>query len=150
WGSKISQNLNSTNTQILVAGDGLITNNDPHVWLSPALIKQEAKKIATALESLDKENAKYYAQNEKDLEQKLDQINQIFKLGLINCKTRSFVTSHEAFGYLAKDYGLNQIAIDGLSPDEEPSLSRLANLTSVIKESGVKYIFFETLASPKL
>jgi len=63
--------------------------------------------------------------------------------GLANAKEKSFVTQHAAFNYLALDYGLKQVPISGLSPDSEPSASRLAELTEYIKKNKIKYIYFE-------
>jgi len=51
---------------------------------------------------------------------------------------------------MASDYGLTQIPIAGLSPDAEPSLQEMANITNFVKANGIKYIFFESLVSPKL
>ncbi|MBK3954476.1 zinc ABC transporter substrate-binding protein, partial [Staphylococcus haemolyticus] len=61
-----------------------------------------------------------------------------------------FVTQHAAFNYLALDYGLKQVPISGLSPDSEPSASRLAELTEYIKKNKIKYIYFEENASQAL
>jgi zinc transport system substrate-binding protein len=60
------------------------------------------------------------------------------------------VTSHAAFGYLAERYGLTQVPITGLSPEEEPSPQRLAEVARLAKAKGVTTIFFETLVSPKI
>ncbi|MFA6565947.1 MAG: zinc ABC transporter substrate-binding protein, partial [Candidatus Paceibacterota bacterium] len=55
-----------------------------------------------------------------------------------------------AFGYLADNYGLEQISIAGLSPDAEPSPKQLTDIVTFAKKNNVKYIFFESLASPEL
>jgi zinc transport system substrate-binding protein len=95
-------------------------------------------------------NATFYLENKDKLLEKLDQLNITFKNGLIDCQQKDIITSHAAFGYLAKEYDLNQVAITGLSPDEEPSSAKLAQLTNFAKEKNIKYIFFESLVSPKL
>jgi zinc transport system substrate-binding protein len=59
------------------------------------------------------------------------------------------VTSHDAFGYLADRYGLEQVAIS-LSPDEEPSTRRLAEVAEFAQEHGVTTVFFEELVSPRV
>ena len=58
------------------------------------------------------------------------------------------VTSHAAFGYLADRYGLVQIAIAGLSPDQEPSSQRMGEIADYVEAHQVSTIFFETLVSP--
>jgi len=67
-----------------------------------------------------------------------------------DCQLKDIVTSHAAFGYLAAAYGLNQIAIAGLSPDAEPSPEQLADIVKQARTDKIKYIFFESLVSPKL
>ncbi len=60
------------------------------------------------------------------------------------------MTSHESFGYLAQRYGLTQIGITGLSPDEEPSPARLAEVTDFVNANDVRTIYFETLVDPSI
>ncbi|HUD20862.1 MAG TPA: zinc ABC transporter substrate-binding protein [Candidatus Saccharimonadales bacterium] len=159
WGSKIAQTLQGTNVTILTAGDGLATHQieesgvnqqDPHVWLDPVLAKQEVTKITTAIIRLDSGNRAYYQANEAKTLAMLDDLDSQYKLGLKACQRQDFVTSHAAFGYLAEEYGLNQITIAGLSPDEEPSAQDLASVARLVKARDIKYIFFESLVSSKL
>lgn len=157
WSDKIKSSLNS-NIQMIAIGEALMTRDsqdeelqkDPHVWLDPTLAKAESEKIAEALIVVDPENADHYRENEIILSNKLDELDQKFSQGLANCSSRTIVTSHAAFGYLADRYGLQQLAIAGLSPDEEPSAKQLADVADFAKQYNVKYIFFETLVSPKL
>ena len=60
------------------------------------------------------------------------------------------MTSHAAFGYLAARYDLQQVPLEGLSPEAEPSARDLSHLVDVVKASGATTVFFETLVSPKL
>ena len=60
------------------------------------------------------------------------------------------MTSHAAFGYLAARYGLEQIPLEGLTPEAEPSARDIARLVDVVRSSGATTVFFETLISPKL
>lgn len=66
------------------------------------------------------------------------------------CRLRTVVTAHNAFTYLAKRYTLEVVSIAGLSPHTEPSPGRLAEITRLVRERGIRYIFFETLSSPEL
>lgn len=160
WGDKISNQLANTSTKVVVASREITTNNyldengnkttDPHIWLDPKLAKQEAKNIATAIYKIDPSNMAYYKDNLKKLDETLNELDSDYKLGLSDCSNKNIVTSHAAFGYLANDYGLKQISISGLSPDAEPSPDKLAEIANFAKENNVKYIFFESLTSPKL
>ncbi len=159
WGDKMKNNLKEKPVMIVIAGEGLLTQQlaeegekiqDPHVWLSPQLAKKEVEKIAQGFITVDPTNKSYYERNAKTLENNLDQLDAAYKQGLSNCEQKDIITSHAAFGYLARAYGLNQVAIAGLSPDTEPSSQQLTEVAKFAKENNVKYIFFESLVSPKL
>ena len=60
------------------------------------------------------------------------------------------VSSHQALGYLAARYDFQVLAVSGLSPEEEPSAGRVSEIATLAKVKQIKYIYFETLVSPKL
>jgi len=160
WGDNIQKNLQGKNTKVLVAGQGLFTqkvtdengvySTDPHVWVSIRLAEKQVTTILNEISQIDPNNANYYKENADRLLSDLNNLDHDFKKGLSSCQKKDIVTSHAAFGYLAADYGLTQIPIAGLSPDAEPSLKQLANITNFVKTNNIKYIFFESLVSPKL
>lgn len=121
---------------------------DPHVWLDPTNVATIAAAVATQLSTIDPEHAADYAANAKALQADLTTLDESFTTGLASCERTKFITSHTAFGYLAKRYGLDQIGISGLSPEAEPSPSRIAEVQGEAKEHGVTTIFYETLVSP--
>ncbi len=123
---------------------------DPHVWLSPKLAQQQVRAIEQGLVSADTPNTAQYTKNADAYIAELEQLHNDFVSGTAQCDRREIVTSHAAFAYLAKDYGLTMVPIAGLSPDEEPSPSRLAEISKFVREHGVTHIFFETLVSPAL
>lgn len=123
---------------------------DPHVWLSPVLAKKIVDNITTGFVSADPKNASYYQVNAEALKQELSELDLAYQSGLAECGSKEMITSHSAFGYLAREYGLTQTSISGLSPEEESSTGELAEIADFAKEHEVKYIFFESLASPKL
>jgi zinc transport system substrate-binding protein len=150
WKENILQIINTKMTRVVTMSDGLTEANDPHFWLSPKLMKNMAEKISKTMQEADGLHASYYAQNEAVLQQKLSILDEEFTAGLLSCAKRDIVTSHNAFGYLANSYNLRQTPIAGLSPDAEPSPKQLADLSAFVKQNGIKYIFFESLTSPKL
>lgn len=159
WADRIKQDLTDKQTPLIIAGEGLTdqtmddngqTVPDPHVWLSPLLAQQQADRILAGLLRTDPQNANYYQSNTKQLMNNLDALNNEYMQGLHQCTKKDIITSHNAFAYLAKTYGLRQVSISGLSTDEEPSSKQLAEITDFAKENDVKYIFFERLVSPKL
>jgi zinc transport system substrate-binding protein len=60
------------------------------------------------------------------------------------------VVSHDAFGYLAKAFGLTQVGISGLSPEAEPSPARIKDVADIVSKEGVTTIYYETLVDPKV
>ncbi|MCH7232924.1 zinc ABC transporter substrate-binding protein [Glycomyces sp. L485] len=124
-----------------------LEGNDPHLWLDPIRYAQIGEAIADGLSGLDEANADDYAAGADDLTAELENLDQEFTEGLANRTSDDIVTSHAAFGYLADRYDLHQVAISGLSPDQEPSSQRMAEIAAFIEEHGVSTIFFETLVS---
>lgn len=159
WGGDLKQNIDPAKTELVIAGEGFADRQiaeggkittDPHVWLSPILAKQMVDKIAAGFIKIDSANQAYYLTNAVALKAGLDDLDFNYKAGLKNCIQKNIVTAHAAFGYLASAYGLNQVAITGLSPDAEPSPRQMADIVQFVKMNDVKYIFFESLVSPKL
>ncbi|MBC2184348.1 zinc ABC transporter substrate-binding protein [Listeria sp. FSL L7-0233] len=124
--------------------------HDPHVWLSPVLAQQEVANIQNGLAKADKINADTYKNNAKNYTDKLKALDNKFKTAFEGAKQRDFVTQHAAFQYLANEYDLHQVAIAGLSPDQEPSPARLAELQKYVKANNISTIYFEEVASPKV
>ncbi len=159
WGDKIKDDLQRKNTLILAVGNDLANQQvqeegvqiqDPHIWLDPPLAKREVQNIAQGFVQIDPINKDTYQNNAQNLEKKLDDLDAEYQQGLANCQSKDIITSHAAFGYLARDYNLNQVPISGLSPDAEPSAQKLAEVADFAKTNKVRYIFFESLVSPKL
>ncbi|MGE6575705.1 metal ABC transporter substrate-binding protein [Paenibacillus xylanexedens] len=123
---------------------------DPHVWLSPALAVKEVRNIEAGLAQAAPEHAEQFKQNADAYVAQLESLDQDFKAAVTDSKRKDFITQHAAFGYLAKEYGLQQVPIAGLSPEQEPSAAQMASVIDFAKEHQVKTIFFETLVSSKV
>jgi zinc transport system substrate-binding protein len=123
---------------------------DPHIWLDPTRYAAVARSVGAEFAKADPEHAAEYARNTDDLVNRLGALDQQFQDGLRGATSRTFVTSHAAFGYLAEHYGLTQVAINGVDPEAEPTPARLAAVQKAARENGATTIFFETLVSPKL
>ena len=123
---------------------------DPHFWLDPQRYSDVAKVISERLSKIDPANRADYELNAKAFEDKLATLAGEFTTGLANCQRRDIVTSHSAFGYLAERFGMLQIAINGLSPDQEPRPAELAAVATYAKAHGVTTIYAETLVSPAI
>ena len=123
---------------------------DPHVWLSPMNAKKEMENIKNAFIKADPDNQDYYDSNYHLYAAKFEELDQEFKDTLSALPNKDIVVSHEAFGYLCDAYSLNQMGIEGLSPDSEPDPARMAEIIDFVKANHVKAIFFEELVSPKV
>jgi len=123
--------------------------NDPHVWLDPTRYAVIATAIGNALAEADPAHAAEHRSRADAVAGDLAELDEEFSSGLSFCKRRTIVTAHAAFGYLARRYDLEQIAITGLSPDAEPSPARVAEVGKAVKRHGVTTVFFERLVSPK-
>ena len=123
---------------------------DPHVWLDPVNAGKMAENIKDALVQADEGNREYYEANYREFTDKLKALDKRYREELINFNRREIVVSHAAFGYLTKRYGLEQIAVKGITSQEEPGAAKMAEITKLLREKQIKYVFFETLTSPKL
>ena len=123
---------------------------DPHLWLSPHRAMKMVESIRDQLVAAYPDKKKTFEKNAQAYLKKLQALDQAYQDGLKDAKQKNFVTQHAAFRYLALDYGLNQVAISGISPDSEPSAARLRELTEYIKKNEIKVIYFEENASKSL
>ena len=126
---------------------------DPHIWLSPKNYIRMTQVITTNLQKNQNQDTQAKIKtNSQVLIQKLENLERDYRsqLTLVNCTKTKFLTNHDAFNYLARDYNLEAIAINGLSPESEPTTQELANLASIVKSENIKYIMTETTSSPKL
>lgn len=123
---------------------------DPHVWLDPILAKKSSEIIRDELKLIDPTNNDVYDINTKKYTDELLDLDERYKSGLKNCDLREAFTSHGAFGYIADRYNINIISISGVSPDKEPSVKELAEITKLAKLKNVEHVFSEPLASSKL
>ncbi|MFD6327751.1 metal ABC transporter substrate-binding protein [Streptomyces sp. NPDC058442] len=122
---------------------------DPHVWLDPVKYAEVAEGVGKAFQKADPGHAADYKKNTEALVGKLNDLDAVFEAGLEHRKTDVFVTTHAAFGHLAARYGLTEEAINGLSPEAEPSAARVKQLTETAKADGVTTVFYETLTSDR-
>src|SRR2546422_6741181 len=133
---------------VLHGGEGGPAGMDPPLWLDPVYVETTAMTIADGLARADPAGNATYRANAARLVQDLEALNATFESGLAHCGLRVFITQHEAFAYLAKRYNLTQYAIQGLSPDQDPTPAQIQQILNVINQTGSRYIFYEELVSP--
>ncbi|ARD47408.1 adhesin [Sporosarcina sp. P37] len=123
---------------------------DPHVWISPYLSTKLAEKITQELSDELPEHADFFKQNFDALYDELEELDRKYKTMADAAPNKTFFVSHQAFGYLADAYGLQQLAVSGLDTQNEPSQKQLAALVKEAKEKDIQYILFEQNVSSKL
>ncbi|WP_438351425.1 metal ABC transporter solute-binding protein, Zn/Mn family [Paenibacillus sp. FA6] len=123
---------------------------DPHTWVSPKSALIMAENIKNSFIEADPTNQIQYEQRYQGLKDQLLELDHKFESELAKLTKKEIVVSHQAFGYLTRDYGLTQYAIMGLSPDAEPRAQDIMNLANLVKEKGIRYIFFEELVSDRI
>lgn len=153
WTEGALQTLNDRPIKAVQVGKELYNvsgHTDPHIWVSPAKAVLAVERITKIMCQADPKNSEQYTKQGKAYCEELLKLDAELKELSKQAKQKKFVTAHAAFGHLAADYGFEQIAVAGISPEEEPTPGRLRNLVQIIRREKVKYIFMETLASPKL
>jgi zinc transport system substrate-binding protein len=114
---------------------------DPHVWLDPLRYAAITERLGRVLQAEDAAAA---------FTARLVELDGDFERGLADCDRRTIVTSHDAFGYLAERYGLEQVAVAGIEPEAEPAPRDLAEVVEHVRESGATTVYVEPLVSPEL
>ncbi|MCU1394493.1 MAG: ABC-transporter metal-binding lipoprotein [Ilumatobacteraceae bacterium] len=123
---------------------------DPHFWLDPTRLIDVATAVSTRLAQLDPADTALFDANATTLIAELHTLDGEYTNGLAHCTNTDIVTSHNAFGYLSQHYGLTQVGITGLTPEDEPTPGELARVTKFVEDHHVGTIYYETLVSPTI
>ena len=169
WAGSLDPSLQKSKVKVLEASEGMTlervpgledmqagegidekTLYDPHTWLDPEKVAEEAQIIADKLSELDSANKDTYQKNSQSFSAKAHDLTKKYQPIFEKVNQRNFVTQHTAFSYLAKRFGLNQLGIAGISPDQEPSPRQLTEIQEFVKTYKVKTIFTESNASSKV
>jgi zinc transport system substrate-binding protein len=121
---------------------------DPHLWLSLKGAQTEIENIKNALVEADPSNKDAYETNYQYAAEQLDSLYQEYTEKFQSTDRKNFVTGHAAFGYLCRDFGLEQNSVEDIFAEGEPSAQQLAELVDYCLENNVTTVFAEELASP--
>ena len=158
WVPNLLQGMENTNlTEVdtskgidfIVSKDADEPGNDPHVWLDPLLAKKQVIVIRDAFIEADPAGKDYYTKNAADYMAKLDELDSEFRTAMASCKKKDVLIAHATVGYFCKEYGCNQIAIEGINPEAEPLPADIVNIVIQARENNVTTVFVEKLVSPK-
>ncbi len=121
---------------------------DPHIWLSLKGAQLEAKNIKDALVQADPANKEYYETNCDNFVSELEELYNEYNEKFQSAEKKNFVTGHAAFGYLCRDFGLEQNSVEDTFAEGEPSAQQLTELVEYCRDNEVTAIFAEEMASP--
>ncbi|NLN59298.1 MAG: zinc ABC transporter solute-binding protein [Deltaproteobacteria bacterium] len=114
---------------------------DPHIWLSPAVVKAAASNIYRALSSADPANTPYYRENLRSFLTDIDALDRRIKQKLMKKNGYVFMVYHSAWGYFAREYGIRQLAIE--EEGRPLNISRIRAMISLARKKGIKTIFIQ-------
>jgi len=118
---------------------------DPHYWLDIDNMIKMTQTIDAEFSKLVPVKAEQFHKNSAAYIAELQKLKSEYASGLAECKNRTLVSNHDAFGYLAHSNKLENVSVIGLSSDEQPSAQTVAHIVEIIKEHGIKTIFFEEM-----
>jgi zinc/manganese transport system substrate-binding protein len=127
-------------------------DQDPHAWHSLTNIKMYVSNISQALMKIDPANRNYYIANQQRY---MAQVNTLqkrleIKVNTLPSDARQVITSHDAFGYIGRDYGFSFYAPVGLSTHAQPSAADVAKLIKQVREHNIKALFVENVSDDRL
>ena len=169
WAGRLDPNLQGSKLQVIEASQGMTLDKvtglenlseeegegaqslyDPHSWVDPLKIAEEGRLLAQKLGEIDPNHRSLYEANAKKLEKRCQDLVSNYQPLFEKVKQKTFVTQHTAFSYLAKRFGLKQLGIAGISPEQEPTARQLAEIQQFVKDYQVKTIFVEKHTSSKV
>jgi zinc transport system substrate-binding protein len=152
WLSSLTSSLSA---KVFTVTTGITTRDiegavDPHVWLNPINAISELANIKNELITLDPNNSSDYEANYWDAMTLFEALDSSFESISGEFTNKYIVVSHAAFGYLCDRYGLDQIYVDGLSPDDEPSAEDISKIIDAVNTYHINTIFYEELISSEI
>lgn len=123
--------------------------NDPHIWMSLDNLEKMSEKIYKKLSEIDSSNEKFYKQNLDKVEKKIDELENKYKNKFEKHKGKSIIVPHEAFAYLVKELEINQIGLEGINSDSEPTITKIAEVSEIMKKKNISTVFYDYGKSDK-
>jgi len=134
----------------LIPLEGQENENDPHIWLSLDALVLMAESVQKELSLVSPEDEAYFKENLEAFKTEVTAMKVEYEEKFKPYNGKAFVTGHAAFGYLTRELGLNQKAVEGPFQEGEPTPKSLEELISFVKSEGIKTIFLEEQSSPKV
>lgn len=155
WVDAVNSVIGDKDIRIVDSSEGLDVikegdATDPHCWLSLKEAQKQAENIKDTLVEIDENNKDYYEQNYDEFVSELENLYNEYKPKFDGLENKDFITGHAAFGYLCRDFALQQKSVENLFAEGEPTPKQLEELVLFCKQNNIKTVFSESLASPKV
>lgn len=124
--------------------------SDPHYWLDVNNMKVMTETLLMKLSEHFPQHKDVFEKNANAYINELTALDNEYKQALETCKRSEIVVNHNAFGYLGEKYGFSSHSVTGLSPDEQVSAKKMKEITDLVKNEGIKIVFFESFVSPQV
>ncbi|MCL1964435.1 MAG: metal ABC transporter substrate-binding protein [Firmicutes bacterium] len=121
---------------------------DPHLWLSLKGAKLECGNIRDALIQIDPSNKSAYESNYDAFAAKLDALYDEYRPKFDSTTRKGIVIGHAAYGYLCREFGLEQNSVEDMFAEGEPNAQQMIEIIEYCKAKGVTTVFAETNVSP--
>ena len=151
WVSKLS-NATHIDTLSLFDNLNLIHHKehiDPHIWLDFNNDIKIIESITNKLSKLYPSYSETFSKNATTLKKKFKDIDKQYRDGLKGCNQDTILVTHNAFGYMERNYGFKSKSIMGIFAHSKPNASKIAQLSNSIKEDSIKIMFFDPMSSHK-
>jgi zinc transport system substrate-binding protein len=129
------------------AGHSVQGSPDPHIWLSPTLVKQQVKTMLDTLVALYPDQAQFFTKNSEDFLRKIDELDAQLRAILEGSRGKQFMVFHPSWGYFARDYGLEQVPVE--IEGKQPKPAQLKELVEHAREKDIRVIFAQPQFSTK-
>ncbi|QGY47647.1 hypothetical protein GM418_29455 [Maribellus comscasis] len=115
---------------------------NPHIWMSPPLVKQMARRITEELSVLNPEKSAIYNENYLKFATEIDQLDDIIRSTLKDYQGRKFIMFHPSLSYFAREYGLKEYSLE--PGGKEPTPQRMAELVKLARKENIRVIYIQS------
>ncbi len=148
WAEDVVDTIGDS-VKTVCTSDGIaLRGNDPHIWLGIENAKQQLYTVYAALVEIDSKNSDLYTARYNEYMSKLDDLKTDYENAHLEGK-KIFVT-HGAYGYLCEEFGMEQIALEGVSGESDPSPAQMAKVVDAIRAEGAACIFYDPVEGDKM
>ncbi|MGI0439733.1 metal ABC transporter solute-binding protein, Zn/Mn family [Helicobacter himalayensis] len=139
--SQLVKKLESTKVKKVRLNAQDTLKGDPHTWLDPLLVKEQAKVIAHALSELYPQNSTFYEKNLATFLNEIDMLDSQIKKLLSGLENKKFIVYHPSWGHFASRYNLEQVAIE--IDGKEPKPREIVAITKTAKKENIPIVFVQ-------